>query len=83
MASRTTSASAITGVRQFPRQGAAQGVLGFALFYTLGMILLTIVGLAVDAAVGNFDVRFGDAGRDHRYRVSGLLAHVRAGIAVA
>jgi uncharacterized membrane protein YhaH (DUF805 family) len=28
---------------------------GFVLFYTLGMILLTIAGLAIDAAVGNFD----------------------------
>jgi uncharacterized membrane protein YhaH (DUF805 family)/cold shock CspA family protein len=28
---------------------------GFALFYTLGMILLAIAGLAIDAAVGNFD----------------------------
>jgi uncharacterized membrane protein YhaH (DUF805 family)/cold shock CspA family protein len=28
---------------------------GFALFYTLGMILLTTVGLAIDAEVGNFD----------------------------
>jgi len=28
---------------------------GFALFYTLCMILLAIVGVAIDAAVGNFD----------------------------
>lgn len=28
---------------------------GFALFYTLGMILLTLAGLAIDGAVGNFD----------------------------
>jgi len=28
---------------------------GFALFYTLGMILLSAAGLAIDAAAGNFD----------------------------
>jgi len=44
-----------TNYANFRGRAGRKEYWGFALFYTLGMILLVIAGLAVDGAAGNFD----------------------------
>jgi uncharacterized membrane protein YhaH (DUF805 family)/cold shock CspA family protein len=48
-------AAITTNYADFRGRARRKEYWGFALFYTLGMILLTITGLAIDAEAGNFD----------------------------
>jgi uncharacterized membrane protein YhaH (DUF805 family)/cold shock CspA family protein len=48
-------ASITTNYANFHGRARRKEYWGFALFYTLGMIFLTVAGLAIDAEVGNFD----------------------------
>jgi uncharacterized membrane protein YhaH (DUF805 family)/cold shock CspA family protein len=48
-------AAITTNYANFHGRARRKEYWGFALFYTLGMILLTIAGLAIDAEAGNFD----------------------------
>ena len=48
-------AAITTNYANFRGRARRKEYWGFGLFYVLGMILLTIAGLTIDAAVGNFD----------------------------
>ncbi len=48
-------AGVTTNYANFRGRARRKEYWGFALFYTLGMILLSVVGVAIDAATGNFD----------------------------
>lgn len=48
-------AAITTNYANFRGRARRKEYWGFALFYTLGMIFLTVAGLAIDAEVGNFD----------------------------
>jgi uncharacterized membrane protein YhaH (DUF805 family)/cold shock CspA family protein len=48
-------AAITTNYANFRGRARRKEYWGFVLFYTLGMILLTIAGLAIDTKVGNFD----------------------------
>jgi uncharacterized membrane protein YhaH (DUF805 family)/cold shock CspA family protein len=48
-------AGVTTNYANFRGRARRKEYWGFALFYTLGMILLSVAGVAIDAAIGNFD----------------------------
>jgi uncharacterized membrane protein YhaH (DUF805 family) len=48
-------AGVTTNYANFRGRARRKEYWGFALFYAIGMILLSIAGVAIDAAIGNFD----------------------------